>query len=107
MSASWNSVLRPARSLAFPPPPAAHLRLLRRVARRKALLRCLVDSLVVGSRPLRISFLFGLARTTVRVPAIARRLFSFDVAITTAASAALAIAVIGFIHESFHLAITP
>jgi hypothetical protein len=84
----------------------ATLRLLRRIAGRKAFLRRFVDSLVVASRPAWISLLVRLAGLAIGVTTIARRLFSLDVVIATPPTPC-AIGVVGFIHESFHLAITP
>jgi hypothetical protein len=92
---------RAAQSPGFPT-----LGLLRRIAGRKAFLRRFVDSLVVASRPMWISLLLRLAGPAVGVATIPRRLFSLDVAITTAPISGT-IAFVGFIHESFHLAITP
>jgi len=87
------------------PLPRLPLRLLRRIARRKALLGRFVDSLVVAPRPALISLFLRLAGLAIGVTTIAWRLFSLDV--VAAVSSTLAIAVVGFIHESLHLAVTP
>src|SRR5262249_2852361 len=81
--------------------PAHHLstrlRLSRRIARREAVLRPLVDPLVVARRL--GSALFGIVRPAVRVPPIARRHVALAVPLP---ATAVAFSHIGFIHETCH-----
>src|SRR5262250_2815621 len=58
------------------------LRLARRIARREALFRALVDAFLVARRPVRLPLL-GLAGPSVGVPAVSRRLLAFDVSVGT------------------------